>query len=197
MGKLITFEGGEGAGKSTLVKAVATHLQSKGHTVVSTREPGGCQLAEKIRDLLLYSTQVAPKAELLLFLAARAQHVQETILPAMKKGQIVLCDRFTESTIAYQGYGRGLDLMFLETLCHFATSSLQPDLIFYLDIDPQKGLQRGVREDRIENESMTFHAQVRAGFLHQAKKKANMVVLDGSKSVQEVQKEAFLHLETL
>lgn len=168
-GVFITFEGGEGAGKTTLIEAVFKELLQQGYPVLKTREPGGTALGEKIRHLVLEQTNIiAPLAELSLFLASRAQHVSELILPALQAGQIVLCDRFNDSTIAYQGAARGLGMKQVEAMCSFITSNLTPDLTLYLDIDPKVGLARIKKErltDRIEAEKLNFHQAIRTGFL--------------------------------
>lgn len=163
----ITFEGGEGAGKSTLLQRMARELEARGHQVVVTREPGGSALGEHIRRWLLNrdaSFTVGMKAELLLFLAARAQHIEELILPALKAGKIVLCDRFNDSTVVYQGYARGLGAQDVQELCRVACGAVVPDLTFFLDVDVRLGLRRtqgahkenaGAGEvDRIEAEGM-------------------------------------------
>ena len=169
-GFFITFEGGEGAGKSTLSKKIYQYLVKQKKAVLFTKEPGGTKLGKKVRILLLQKkeTWISPRAELLLFLADRAQHVDELIIPALQQGQIVLCDRFSDSTRAYQGAGRGFSTKWLESLLQFATNGLQPDLTFYLDVDPQIGFQRAKRErrqlDRMEQEALAFHKKVRKAF---------------------------------
>lgn len=168
-GLFVTFEGGEGAGKSTLLKNLYEHLVKRGESLIQTRAPGGTDLGDKIRSLLLHEQGVVDKkAELFLFLADRAQHVQEVIIPALAEGKIVLCDRFNDSTVAYQGAARGLDPMQVTAYCDFATEGLNPNLTFYLDIDPALGLQRSIRKlgtmDRIESETLSFHEKLRAAF---------------------------------
>lgn len=168
-GFLITFEGGEGAGKSTLMRNLHAYLVEQGESVIQTRAPGGTDLGDKIRSLLLHEQGVIDKkAELFLFLADRAQHVQEVILPALLDGKIILCDRFNDSTIAYQGAARELDPMQISALCDFATGGIKPDLTFYLDIDPTLGLQRAIKKsgtmDRMESETLAFHEKLRAAF---------------------------------
>ena len=178
-GLFITFEGGEGAGKSSLIQEIATYLTSLGHEPLISREPGGCVLAEKIRTLLLdirsIKLSICDKAELLLFLAARAQHIEEVIQPALTQGKIVLCDRFNDSTIAYQGEGRGLGFDRVQAWCEEVCTSVLPDKTFFLDVDPQEGLNRSRKVDkneaaaqsldRIERESISFHQKVQRGFL--------------------------------
>lgn len=163
-GLFVTFEGTEGAGKSTLIRGLSTLLKEDGHTVVMTREPGGHPLAEKVRELILHD-RMAPLTELFLYQAARAEHVTETIRPALNRGAIVLCDRFTDSTLAYQGTARGLDWKQIETLNRIATGGLKPDLTFFIDIDPAEGLRRASDPNRFEAEGVRFQTRVRAGFL--------------------------------
>lgn len=172
-GKFITIEGGEGAGKSTMMQRVAAWLGAHGHRVVQTREPGGTDLAEKVRDILLDKNTVglSGQAELLLVFAARAQHLAELIRPALQRGETVLCDRFTDATWAYQGGGRGLpreDIATLERLVH---GDLQPDLTLLLDVPVEQGLQRASRRsatDRFEKESAEFFERVRQVYLDRA-----------------------------
>lgn len=177
-GKFITFEGGEGCGKSTQVKRLAAELESRGVEVLLTREPGGTRLAESIRGLLKDETQDPPvdRAELLLFLAARAQLVKNVIRPALEAGTWVVSDRFSDSTVAYQGYGRGLPLDFVRAANDFACEGLVPDLTILLDLDPEIAAKRMRRReaathtdaDRIESAGDDFHARLRKGFLELA-----------------------------
>lgn len=173
-GLFITFEGGEGAGKTTLIERIFTQLSHEGRQVVKTREPGGTSLGEEIRSLLLHHKgPVSPYAELSLFLASRAQHIAELILPALEAGKIVLCDRFNDSTIAYQGMARGLGMDKVASVCHFISSGLEPHLTLYLDIDPADGLSRVKKSrstDRIEAENLAFHTKIREGYLSIHKK---------------------------
>lgn len=168
-GLLITFEGGEGAGKTTLMESIVKELKAQGKEVLKTREPGGTQLGEQIRSLLLHQTNpVSPYAELGLFLASRAQHIAEVIRPALLDGKIVLCDRFNDSSIVYQGVGRGLGVDQVRAFCHFMSQGVIPDLTLYLDVSPEKGLARlqGTREqDRIESETLDFHQKIRRAYL--------------------------------
>lgn len=178
-GTFITFEGGEGAGKTTQVNALAQSLTTQGHKVITTREPGGTQEAEKIRDLLVQREggNWTPMAECLLLFAARAMHVEKIIQPALDEGKIVICDRFTDSTRAYQGYGRDMGLKRIEALNDLVLDSLDPDITFIMDIDPRTGLERSTRrlsaeslglkqsEDRFENMDFSFHESLRQGFL--------------------------------
>src|SRR6187431_1687241 len=142
-GIFITIEGGEGAGKTTLIESLYQHLLGLGREVLKTREPGGTPLGEEIRKILLHSTgPVSPYAELSLFLASRAQHISELIAPALAAGKVVLCDRFNDSTIAYQGMARGLGMEEVAAVCRFICAGLEPQLTLYLDIDPAVGLSR-------------------------------------------------------
>lgn len=171
-GLFVAFEGNEGAGKTTVVAAIAEKLAKKGVEVVVTREPGSTPLGERIRELLLQSNlsqplKISHKAELLLFLAARAQNLDEVIIPALKRGACVLCDRFNDSTIAYQGWARGIGLKEVEKLCQFVCEDTLPDLTFFLSVDPRLGLERARRLgafDRMESEAAEFHARVQDGF---------------------------------
>jgi dTMP kinase len=169
-GIFITLEGVEGCGKSTQATRLARTLRGRGYGVVETREPGGTPLAERIRDVLLSSPDemVSPACEAHLIFAARSQHVAQLIGPALSKDCIVLCDRFTDSTLAYQGYGRGLRLPDLERLNRFATDGLVPDLTLLLDVPITVGLARRRREreqNRLDREARSFHQRVRTGFL--------------------------------
>ncbi len=193
-GLFITFEGGEGVGKSSLITMVNEYLSGEQIAVIQTREPGGCNLGISIRKLLLESEALAKKAELLLFLANRAQHVEEVIRPALEKKQIVLCDRFSDSTKAYQGVARHLEPKMVSELCDFATGELTPDLTFLLDLDPLIGFERVTKArdgiDRIEQESLEFHQNVREGFLKIAKENQERIhVIDASLSIDDVFKQ--------
>jgi dTMP kinase len=186
----ISFEGGEGAGKSTLIQKVYEYLIKENKPVLLTRAPGGTMTGELIRHLLLHHDEkdICSRTELFLFLADRAQHVQEVILPALKANKIVLCDRFNDSTVAYQGGARGFDLDWVRKLCHFATKDLEPDLTLYLDIDPHEGLKRVQRsKDRIEKEAISFHQKIRDAYLSIAKKEPKRFhVLDAFKGPDDV-----------
>ena len=186
---LITLEGIEGSGKTTQLLRLQEHLQNSGHRVVVTREPGGCRIADAIRSLLLDpgNDSIVPQAELLLYSAARAQHVAEFILPALKQGKIVVCDRFTDATTVYQGAGRGLDMAQLEAVNRIASEGLTPDLTLLLDYPVEEGLQRArVRnqsvslesEGRFELESLTFHRRIRQGYLDLAAREERFRVID-------------------
>jgi dTMP kinase len=189
----VTFEGGEGAGKTTLIDKIYELLLTRGVRVVKTRAPGGTKVGEAIRAILLKKKgeiEIAARAELLLFLADRAQHVEEVILPAIRQGQLVLCDRFNDSTIAYQG-ARGFEEKMLRTFCNFASGDLQPDLTLYLDLDPKLGLQRvqkaGNGKDRIEAEDLSFHTKIREIYHALAKREPKRLhILDASISPDDV-----------
>lgn len=167
----VTFEGIEGSGKTTQVRLLSEYLTDKGIPHLVTREPGGTPLADEIRSLLLSPREepVFPETELLLYEAARAQHVRSVILPAVASGKAVLCDRFCDATVVYQGFSRGIDVARIEELNAFASAGLVPDLTFLLDIPPGEGLarvsSRGSRPDRLEGESLRFHQSVREGYL--------------------------------
>lgn len=190
-GVFITFEGGEGAGKTTLIDTLSSYLEDLGISFVKTRAPGGTEIGQQIRHLLLHSdhAKLDARAELLLFLADRAQHVQEVILPALQEGKVVLCDRFNDSTIAYQGVARGLSQEVVAKQCAFACFDLQPDLTFYLDLDPKVGFSRTAArsKDRIESEQHTFHENIRAAFQMLAKQAPQRIVtLDASGEQRQV-----------
>ncbi len=201
--RFITFEGGDGTGKTTQLKALESHLRDKGRSCVSTREPGGTSLGKLIRQVLLEvgKQPIASPTELFLYLADRAQHVQEVILPAIDEGKIVLCDRYTDSTLAYQGYGRGIDLDLLRQLNEFANRGVKPDLTLLLDCPVELGLSRTAqrqsntdsargREDRFEREKVEFHEKVRAGFLAMARAEPERFrIIDASRSVEQVSRE--------
>jgi len=190
----ITFEGPEGSGKSTQIRWLAERLRSLGREIVVTREPGGTPGAERIRDLAL-SEPYCPEAELLLFLAARAEHVTTRIQPALARGAVVLCDRFTHSTLAYQGHGLGLDLPRLRDLCAFAARGVVPDLTLLLDVLPELGLARrraAVGADsqawnQMEDRDLEFHHRVRLGFLKEAEREPERVCrIEGARTADEV-----------
>ena len=176
MGFFITFEGIEGCGKTTQIRALSERLAAAGYRTRLTREPGGCPIADKIRSILLDADNrgMVPLSELLLYAAARAQHVSEVILPALQSGSIVLCDRFSDATLAYQHAGRGIERATIDTLNALACQTLRPDLTVLMDCDVATGLSRaksriesssGPREERFELEAMTFHQRVRDGYL--------------------------------
>ena len=197
-GLFITFEGGEGAGKTTLIEGIKQNVSSS-FEVVQTREPGGTKLGEKIRELLLVpqDVSVASRAELALFLASRAQNIQECILPALKAGKMVLCDRFNDSSYAYQGIGRDLGLEEVQRVANFFCQDLVPDLTFYLDLDPNVGFKRVNSRslDRIESEKITFHQKVREAYHLLAKQEPNRLhILNANQSPEDVLSAAMQHI---
>ncbi len=176
MGLFITFEGGEGCGKSTQSRLLSEKLYQQNIPVVLTHEPGGTALGNEIRRVLKreQGIPISPRAELFLFVASRAQLVTELIRPALREGKVVICDRFAHSTLVYQGYGRGLDLPTLEMVNNMATENLEPDLVILLNISPEQGLKRkGSLRDRFELEDLSFHRRVREGYLKMAAAEPN------------------------
>jgi dTMP kinase len=186
LGLFITFEGGEGCGKSTQSKLLLKKLQQKNIPVVLTHEPGGTALGNELRKTLKQQRDypVSPQAELFLLAASRAQLVAEVIRPALEEGKVVLCDRFTHSTMVYQGYGRGLDFTAIKMVNNMATRNLNPDLIILLDISPEQGLARKQSlKDRFELEDLSFHRRVREGYLKMAAAEPDRwLVIDASLS---------------
>lgn len=187
----ITVEGGEASGKTTLIESLARYLESNGKEVLTSREPGGTPFGEAVRQLLLdpkLSFTFGSRAEMLLFLAARVQHIEEVIEPALSKGVTVLCDRFNDSTIAYQGGARDLGVDYVEQLCLQSCQGFHPDLTFFLDINPEKAFKRINRSmDRLEKESFDFHHKVRAAFLTlKAKHPERIHVINADQSADKV-----------
>jgi dTMP kinase len=166
---LITFEGTEGCGKSTLIRNLSQKLDSLGAPHIVTREPGGSSVAEQIRSLILHH-EMDPLTELFLYEAARAEHFKKTVLPALQDGKWVLCDRFTDSTLAYQGFARGLDIPMIEKLNLMATGKRKPDLTFFLDLPVEDGLARAQDPNKFEKAGIAFQKKVRQGFLHSVRK---------------------------
>jgi len=203
MVRLISFEGGDGSGKTTQLRLLEKYLVSRGMVCLCTREPGGTTLGEMIRQVLLEGgrEEIASPTELFLYLADRAQHVHEVIRPALASDRLVLCDRFTDSTLAYQGYGRGVDLDMLRRLNQVASRGITPDLTFLLDCPVEVGLPRTAqrlvsqesgkgREDRFEREKTAFHEKVRTGFLNLARAEPERIYLvDASRPIQEIHEE--------
>ncbi|GFE61063.1 dTMP kinase [Geobacter sp. AOG2] len=198
MGYFITFEGIEGCGKTTQIRLLAEHLKASGRAVTLTREPGGCAIADKIRAILLDADNRAmlPHAELLLYAAARAQHVGEIVRPALEIGNVVLCDRFTDATIAYQSNGRGIERQTIDTLNNLACGGVRPDLTVLIDCDPVLGLERarrridtssGPREERFELEALAFHQRVREGYLALAGGEPHrFLIVNGGDSIERI-----------
>jgi dTMP kinase len=210
MRRFITFEGVEGCGKTTQARLAEVWLRERGVSVLATAEPGGTPLGRKIREILLNrgSCAIGAEAELLLFAADRAQHVRETIRPALEAGRWVLCDRFADATLAYQGFGRGLDADFIRTLNAFSTRTLKPDLTFLFDLPVETGLARAEKraaggrpesaEDRFEREERSFHGRIRERYLSLAAEEPERFrVIDGAASIEKVQREVCRHLTAL
>ncbi len=202
-GLFITIEGIEGCGKSTQIKLLAEYLREKGYPVVVTREPGGTPLAERIRGLLMENNEepVASLTELLLYEAARAQHVNRVILPALARGEIVLCDRYADSTSAYQGAGRQLSDDFIELLNRLAAGAAWPDRTFILDMAAEEGLRRARArgsDDRMMAETLEFHRRIRDEFLALAQRDAGRIsVVDAVGAIDEVQQDLRSHVDRI
>lgn len=198
-GKLITFEGGEGSGKSTQAKKLFEHLVRNDIPAIHTREPGGTEEAEKIRSILVTGSQnkISPLTEVFLHSAARIEHLNKVILPAIAEGKIVVCDRFFDSTVAYQGYGHGVSLKTIEAINKIVAGDFQPDLTFIFDIDAKSGLARSTKrhgieksdENRYENIELAFHKRLRNGFLAIAGKENRCVVLNAEEDIETLHKE--------
>ncbi|MHA6260496.1 dTMP kinase [Sporosarcina sp. CAU 1771] len=193
-GLFITFEGPEGAGKTTVIKELFSRLEREGKIVVLTREPGGVKIAEKIREVILDNAhqEMDSKTEALLYAAARRQHLVEVVIPALRSGAIVLCDRFIDSSLAYQGYARGLDVEEVLSINQFAIEDTMPDLTIFFDIDPEKGLARIAanserEQNRLDNENITFHKKVYEGYQELIRKYPNRIIqVDASLSQEDV-----------
>ncbi len=190
-GLFITFEGVDGCGKTTQINLLSEYLKERGYEVLLTREPGSKGLGEKLREILLnYDGEVSDRCESFLFLADRAQHIDIIVNPAVNTGKIVLCDRHTDSTVAYQGYGRGLNIDTINHLNSLATNGKKPDLTFIFDIDTKTSMQRvGKNQDRMESAGIEFQTRVRNGYLEIAKQEPERVkVIDSTKSIEEIHK---------
>lgn len=187
----VTFEGPEGAGKSTAIAGVKEILEAEGYQVFVTREPGSGEFGKAVRQILLGGLDVIPRAELFLFLADRAQHVESEIRPALEQGKIVICDRYADSTVVYQGYARGMDLELLRELNDLATGSLTPDLTILVDLEPEEGLRRIKDKDRLDSEPIDFHRKVRNGFLAESRIFAGRYrIVNGNQPPRDVIREA-------
>ena len=191
-GLFITFEGADGCGKTTQIKLLDEYLRGEGYKTLLTREPGSKGLGEKLREILLnYDGEVSSKCESFLFLADRSQHVDCIIKPALEEGVIVLCDRHTDSTVAYQGYGRGLDIEQIKSLNELATSGLKPDLTLVFDVDVETSQSRvGTEKDRMESVGIEFFERVRKGFLEIAKFEPERVkVIEATNTIENIHKQ--------
>ena len=207
-GLFITFEGIEGSGKSTQAHALARYLQSKGFRVLETREPGGTPVAERIRAVFLPSTRklhsadpLTPECEVALILAARSQHVAKRLLPALRQGAIIICDRFSDSTLAYQGFGRGLPLRELRSLTRWAARGLTPDATFLFDLPVSQGLGRRLKSknvNRLDQETLAFHRRVRKGFLSLAEQSLRRVhTINASRSAEAISRQLITLVDPL
>ena len=193
-GFLVSLEGPEGAGKTSVLEALIPVLEDRGVEVLTTREPGGVLIGEKIREVILdpSHTEMDPKTELLLYIASRRQHLVEKVLPALAAGKLVIMDRFIDSSVAYQGFGRGLDIDAIDWLNEFATDGLKPDLTLYFDIEVEEGLARiaanSDREiNRLDMEGLNLHRKVRQGYLSLLEKEADRIVkIDASLPLDQV-----------
>jgi len=205
LGFFITFEGIEGCGKTTQIRHLTAHLEEKRLPFLLTREPGGTEIGDRIRQILLSSenSRMEPVTEFFLYEAARAQHLSQVVLPALTDGKMVLCDRFADATVAYQGYGRGLNLTWIEEIHNRFLKGLKPNLTFLLDLPVEEGLRRAwkrienqtVKEDRFEKEALAFHRRVREGYLFLARQEPNrIIVLDGMKDEKSIHREIINHL---
>jgi len=206
----ITFEGPEGSGKTTQSTLLANALQKQGFDVIHTYEPGGTKISEKIRKILLdpENSNMSDLTELFLYLSARAQLIKEVIKPALEEGKIVICDRFVDATLAYQGYGRGLNKDLIQKLNSVVTQNIKPDITIVLDVDPTEGLQKAItlhkgiypvgKGDRIEQEELEFHQRVRNGYLEIGKQEPERVkIIDHKKNVEEIHQIILEHVNKL
>jgi dTMP kinase len=210
MSYLISFEGIEGCGKTTQLEMAAKFLRRSNIPILTTEEPGGTPLGDRIRKILLNreSFDICAEAELLLFVAARAQHVREVLQPALAKGQWILCDRFSDATMVYQGFARGIDEKWIKKLNDFATLSLKPRLTLLFDLPAETGLRRALqrmtnlpensKEDRFEQEGLNFHENIRNGYLSLARREPDRFrIINAAEDITAIHKEVCRHLETL
>ncbi len=201
-GLFITLEGGDGAGKSTQIKFMKSFFEERNFVVVCTREPGGTNISEKLRNILLDKTNSEMEAvtEMMIYAAARSQSVREFIEPALNRGEVIICDRFVDSSIAYQGYGRNLGDM-VANVNLYATGGLKPDITFWLDIDPKEGCARAAKAgepDRLEREALDFHCRVREGYKKISQTEPDRVKrIDAAGSIEDIRKEIESYLEQL
>lgn len=200
-GIFITLEGPDGAGKTTQIQMMKEYLESLGKTVLLTREPGGTGISEKLREILLdkENAEMSDTTEMMIYAAARAQHVAERIRPALERGEVVICDRFVDSSVAYQGYGRGLGDA-VQEVNRYATNGLEPDRTFFMDLDPAVGRGRIGKDvqDRMEREKLYFHYRVYEGYLKIWQANPRRVIrLDASQSIDAIQSEIRMHLQQM
>lgn len=202
-GLFITFEGTDGSGKTTQIKLVEEYMKAKGYEVLLTREPGGTRVSEMIRDLILdpANTEIFPLTELILYAASRAQHVVQVIKPAVEAGKIVICDRFVDSSYAYQGCGRGVDLKVVADVNRVAIDGMIPDITFFLDIDPEIALKRRINStgaDRIEQEKIEFHRRVYDGYKKMSVLFSDRIrTINANKSIEDISSEINEYLEEI
>lgn len=202
-GKFITLEGPDGSGKSTILNLISDYLERKGIDFIISREPGGTQIGEEIRDIILdnNNTNMGPETEALLYAAARGQHVHEKIIPALESGKIVVCDRFILSSLAYQGVGRGLGIEKVKMVNDFGLRGVYPDLVLFFHIDPELTLERKtIKEggDRLEQEGVEFHRKVYDGYMELLKKyPENIKIIDATKTIEEVFEQSIKEVEKL
>lgn len=196
MKRFISFEGGEGSGKTTVIERLSNELNQLGYNIVKTREPGGSKIAEQIRDVILAidNTNMDFLTEAYLYAASRRQHLVDIIIPALNEEKIVLCDRFIDSSLAYQGYARELGIEKVYKINEFVTNGFLPDLTIYIDVDPSIGLKRiksnNRKVDRLDMEAITFHQKVRQGYLEVAKLYSNRIrIVDGNRDIEEIYNE--------
>ncbi|UOQ44694.1 dTMP kinase [Halobacillus salinarum] len=198
-GLFITFEGGEGAGKTSILREIGEQLKEAGHPVVTTREPGGVKIAERIREIILNPshTEMDGRTEALLYAAARRQHLVEVVLPALREGKLVLCDRFVDSSLAYQGYARGLGMEEVFKINQFAIEDCMPDLTLLFDVSPEVGLERiatnkGREKNRLDLEALDFHRSVQEAYEILAKEHSDRIQrIEADRPLREVMKEAY------
>lgn len=201
-GLLVSLEGPDGAGKSSVLEALVPILEENGHQVVTTREPGGVPISEAIREVILdqKNTEMDGKTELLLYIASRRQHLIEKVLPALESGKLVIMDRFIDSSVAYQGFGRGLGVSDIEWLNRFATDGLKPDVTLYFDLDVEEGLARIARNknrevNRLDLEGLDMHRRVRQGYLYAFENEPDRIVkIDASQTLESVVQDSLVVL---
>ncbi|TYR78334.1 dTMP kinase [Priestia megaterium] len=203
-GSFITFEGPEGAGKTTIIQMIEQQLKAEGHDILLTREPGGIRIAEQIREVILNPSnkEMDGRTEALLYAAARRQHLVEKVVPALDSGKIVLCDRFIDSSLAYQGCARGLGIEEIFSINQFAIDNMMPNLTFYFDIDPKLGLERISKGrtheiNRLDLEKLDFHYKVREGYQQLLKKFPNRIQrIDANQPIEDVYKDVYTYLHS-